>query len=170
MAHNKAMKNRSKPYMISENKVLVDYSSIYCDSPASLLKSDLFREVTRMLLARLERKESHLYDYLRESFPSKDAEGVLDAVINLFRLLATHSAEEIRGFSEEFRPALSRCGLLCELKDEVYNFWVRVEKIAYMNVPIRSTEIDSDMHYAQFIGTNEKLKNTVLFTFLKIFK
>ncbi|MBI5186224.1 MAG: phosphoenolpyruvate carboxykinase [Nitrospinae bacterium] len=162
------MEKLRKPYSFSGNKVLVDYSSIYCDSAASLLKSDLFREITRRFIARLEKKGDYLHGFLKASFPGKDNEGILDSLLNLFRLLVTHNAEEIGSFSAEHRAALSRRDDLFELKDRLYNFWIHMERVAYMDVPRRNTNIDSDLHYAQFVTTNEELKDLVLLTYRRI--
>ncbi|MDH5541347.1 MAG: phosphoenolpyruvate carboxykinase [Nitrospinota bacterium] len=162
------MDSLRKPYSFSGNKVLLDYSSIYCDSTAALLKSDLFREILRRYLIQLEKRGSHIHEYLKNSFSGIGNEEILNSLVSLFRLLATHSVDEIGKLSDEHRMALARPDILFELKDQIYNFWVRMERVTYMNVPKRQTDIENDLHYAQFVTTNEELKNLILLTYRRI--
>jgi hypothetical protein len=158
------MKLRNKPYYVTDRKVIVDYSSIFCDTTAGLLSSEIFSEITRRFVQRIVEKQDSAYEFLIHGFPGKSPDQMADSLIHVFRLLATHNYREIISIAPEYRNILENPVRLTELKDTLYNFWLRLERISFMEVPPRDTEIDSDLHYAQFVKANEDLRNLVLQT------
>ncbi|MDH5637089.1 MAG: phosphoenolpyruvate carboxykinase [Nitrospinota bacterium] len=158
------MPSRRKPYYITDRKVIVDYSSVFCDTTAGLLNSELFTEVVRRFVRRVVRRQDTVYELLTLGFPGKNQKQMTTGLVNIFRLLATHSAKEISTMAPEYQRMLNDQVRFIELKDLLYNFWLKLERIAYMEVPKRDTEINDDLHYAQFVKANEDLKNVILQT------
>ena len=158
------MPPRRKPYYITDRKVIVDYSSVFCDTTAGLLNSELFAEVVRRFVRRVVRRQDTVYELLTHGFPGDNQKQMTVGLVNIFRLLATHSAREISGMAPEYQRMLHDQVRFIELKDLLYNFWLKLERIAYMEVPKRDTEINDDLHYAQFVKANEDLKNVILQT------
>ena len=161
---------RKKPYYITDRKVIVDYSSIFCDTAASLLNSELFSEIVHIFIRKTITRGEAGYEFLTKQFPDKDPERISSAVIHIFRLLSTHTAQEIISIMPEYRGLLENPVLFFELKDRLYNFWLRLERISFMDVPLRDTEINRDLHYSQFVKANEDLKSIILETQRRINK
>lgn len=80
----------------------------------------------------------------------------------VFRLLASHTAEEIISMSSEYTPVLSEKEKLFEFIEELYNYWRRFERFIYLEAPQRSAYAKNGLHHAQFIKSNEEFKNLVL--------
>ncbi len=89
-------------------------------------------------------------------------------MINLFRLLSSHSADEVLTMGSEYAPVLSGRERLFELVEELYNFWRRFERFVYMEAPRRSEYTRSSLHHSQFIKSNEEFKNLVLYVYRRI--
>ena len=58
-----------KPYVITRGKVIFDYSTIYCETPEKLLKSDLFLEIVDRFIERIASRGSSLFAFLRDKSP-----------------------------------------------------------------------------------------------------
>lgn len=156
-------------YKITRGKVIFDYSSLYCSTPEELLKSELFGEMVGRFIGRSASRGASTYAFLREALPSLNQEGLARHLVNLFRLLLSHSAEEVSSMGGgEYAPVLSGNDKLLELVEELYNFWRTHERFMYMEAPKRSEHTRSGLHHAQFIKSNEEIKNLVLYVYRRI--
>lgn len=156
-------------YKITRGKVIFDYSSIYCSTPQELLKSELFGEIVGRFMDRSASRGTSTYAFLREVLPHLKPEGLAQYVINLFRLLLSHSADEVASMAGgEYAPVLSGREKLFELVEELYNFWRAHERFMYMEAPKRSEYTRSSLQHSQFIKSNEELKNLVLYVYRRI--
>lgn len=162
------MQTIKKPYTITRGKVIFDYSTIYCETPEKLLKSDLFVEIVDRFIERIASRGSSLFAFLNEKLPSIERGNMSVYMANLFRLLASHTAEEISSMNREYDPILSEKEKLFELIEELYNFWRRFERFIYLEAPQRSKYAKNSLHHAQFIKSNEEFKNLVLYVYRRI--
>jgi hypothetical protein len=157
-----------KPYVITRGKVIFDYSTIYCETPEKLLKSELFLEIVDRFIERIASRGSSLFAFLRDTCPSKERSKMTANLANMFRLLASHTAEEIIAMNSECAPILADKEKLFELIEELYNFWRRFERFIYLEAPQRSKYTKLSLHHAQFIKSNEEFKNLVLYVYRRI--
>jgi hypothetical protein len=157
-----------KPYVITRGKVIFDYSTIYCETPEKLLKSELFLEIVDRFIERIASRGSSLFAFLRDTCPSVERGKMTANLANIFRLLASHSAEEITTMNSECAPILADKEKLFELIEELYNFWRRFERFIYLEAPQRSKYTKHSLHHAQFIKSNEEFKNLVLYVYRRI--
>jgi hypothetical protein len=151
-----------RPYVITRGKVIFDYGRLYCSTPERLLRSALFEEVLERFIERIASKGSSLFARLREKLPSLQRGEMARYFVTLFRLLSSHTAEEIAEMNREYREILSEVEYLYEFVEEFYNFWRRFERFLYIEAPKRSKYAQSSLHHAQFIKSNEEFKNLVL--------
>jgi hypothetical protein len=157
-----------KPYVITRGKVIFDYSTIYCETPEKLLKSELFHEIIDRFIERIAVRGSSLFAFLRDASPSRERSGMAGYLTTLFRLLSSYSAEEISEMSREYDHVLSRKEKLFEIIEELYNYWRRFERFIYMEAPQRSKYAKQSLHHAQFIKSNEEFRNLVLHVYRRI--
>ena len=162
------MQTTKKPYVITRGKVIFDYSTIYCETPEKLLKSDLFLEIVDRFIERIASRGSSLFAFLREKCPSLDRSKMSASLATVFRLLASHTAEEMASMNVECGPLLSEKEKLFELIEELYNYWRRFERFIYLEAPQRSKYTKNSLHHAQFIKSNEEFKNLVLYVYRRI--
>lgn len=162
------MVNVKKPYVITRGKVIFDYSTIYCETPEKLLKSDLFLEIVERFLERIASRGSSLFAFMRDKFPSMERSRMAGHLTTLFRLLSSSTAEEISAMNKEYGPILAEKEKLFEIIEELYNFWRRFERFIYLEAPQRSKYAKQSLHHAQFIKSNEEFKNLVLHVYRRI--
>ncbi|TAN42132.1 MAG: phosphoenolpyruvate carboxykinase [Nitrospirae bacterium] len=157
-----------KPYTITRGKVIFDYSTIYCETPEKLLRSDLFAEIIDRFIERVASRGSSLFVFLQEKLPSLERGRMSGYMTNLFRLLAGHTAEEISSMNNDHDPILLDKEKLFEFIEELYNFWRRFERFIYLEAPQRSKYTKNSLHHAQFIKSNEEFRNLVLYVYRRI--
>jgi hypothetical protein len=157
-----------KPYVITRGKVIFDYSTMYCETPEKLLKSDLFLEIVDRFIERIASRGSSLFAFLRDQCPTVERSRMAAYLTNAFRMLASYSAEEISSMNQEYDPILSDKEKLFEIIEELYNFWRRFERFIYLEAPQRSKYAKQSLHHAQFIKSNEEFKNLVLHVYRRI--
>ncbi len=157
-----------KPFIITRGKVIFDYSTIYCETPEKLLKSELFAQITERFIERIASRGNSLFAFLTEKLPSVERGGMPAYIANLFRLLTSHTAEEISSMNSDYDPILSEKEKLFEFIEELYNFWRRFERFIYLEAPRRSKYATNSLHHAQFIKSNEEFRNLVLYVYRRV--
>ncbi len=157
-----------KPYIITRNKVIMDYARVYCDTPEKLLKSPLFSDLMERFIEKTAARGSSLFAFLLETMPKVKRDDLPAQMVNLLRLLASYSQAEITAMNSGFGPVLSRREELNEFVEELYNFWRRFERFMYLEAPKRQEATNSGLHGAQFIKSNEEFKNLVLYVYRQI--
>ncbi len=162
------MKTIREPYLISRGKVIFDYSSVYCATQEELLKSELFRGIVERFVARTASKGSSIFAFLSESLPYLKKDDLAGYIITLLRLLSSHTSDEILSMSGEYNAILSDKEKVFEFIEGLYNFWRRFERFIYLEAPKRSQYTKNSLHHAQFIKSNEELKNLILSTYRQI--
>ncbi|MEC4685546.1 MAG: hypothetical protein VST71_07430, partial [Nitrospirota bacterium] len=164
----RTMLTAKKPYIITRGKVIVDYSGLYCDTPEQLLRSELFEETVDRFIERIAARESSIFAFLKNNLHGLKRNELTGHIVNLFRLLSSHTAEEIIAMNSEFGPILSEKEYLYEFIEELYNYWRRFERFIYLEAPKRSMYSKSSIHHTQFIKLNEEFKNLVLYVYRRI--
>jgi hypothetical protein len=157
-----------KPYVITRGKVISDYSAMYCETPEKLLKSELFTDVLDHFIERIASKGNSLFAFLKERMPRLKRDEMTSSMATLFRLLSSHTAEEISAMSRDYAGILAEKEELFEFIEELYNYWRRFERFIYLEAPKRSKQTQSGLHHAQFIKSNEEFKNLVLYVYRRI--
>ncbi len=157
-----AMNTTKKPYIITRRKVIFDYGRLHCDTSEKLLKSELFEEIVGRFIKKISSKGSSTFVHLRKCLPSMQNEKMAGYFVGLFRLLSSHTAEEITGITNEYSAVLAEKEYLYEFIEELYNYWRRFERFVYIEAPKRSQYTKSSLHHAKFIKANEEFKNIVL--------
>ncbi len=157
-----------RPYTITRGKVIFDYGRLYCDTPEKLLRSELFEEIVDRFIERIASKGSPIFAYLKENLPRLRRDEMTGAVVNLFRLLSSHTAEEIISINSEYRHLLSEKEYMYELIEELYNYWRRFERFIFIEAPKRSRYSQNSLHHSQFIKANEEFRNLVLYVYRRI--
>ncbi len=157
-----AMIETRKPYVITRQKVIFDYDKLHCETPEKLLKSKLFEEIVDRFIGKITSKGSSIFVHIRKCLPSLQNDKMPGYFVALFRLLSSHTAEEIAEITNEYSAILAEKEYLYEFIEELYNYWRGFERFVYIEAPKRSQYTKSSSHHSQFIKSNEEFKNTVL--------
>jgi len=151
------------------NKVVFDYSRLYCETPEEILKSPLFEEIVKRFVQKHAALGDSIFAYLSYAFPWAGKEQLHKELIRFFRLLFSYTAEEVASLNEQYRAALSEREVLAEIVEELYNYWRSFERYFYIQAPeAKVPSAREGIHHAQFIRANEHLKSLVLYVYRKI--
>jgi hypothetical protein len=150
------------PYSISDDKIIIDFSSFYCETPEKLLRSALFEEIVCRFLKRLEEKESPIFRTLSQNLEEKDRSRIQHKLVTVLRLLNTHQAEEIVEINERFASLLNQPDVVYEFIEGLYNYWRTFERYIVLSAPETKMRTRESIHHAQFIRANETLRQLVL--------
>ena len=95
-------------YSIVQDKVLIDFSSLYCETSEKLLSSILFKDVLHRYLKRLKENESPIYDHLKEALDGLNEKEIQKHLIIVLRLLNTHRTDEIIEINIKYKSILKK--------------------------------------------------------------
>lgn len=146
----------------------MDYAQVYCETPEKVLRSQLFQEIVDRFVDKLAAKGSSLFAFLRDGFPGADRDGIITRLVHIFRLLASHTSDEIIEIHPDYRAVLGNTEQMHEFVEELYNFWRRFERFIYMEAPRRESEVHSELHGAHFIKSNEDFKHRLLYVYRRV--
>ena len=163
-----AVEIKNEPYVITRNKVIFDYARLGCDTSEKLLRSPLFLEIVDRFIERLASKGSSLFAFLNDSLLGVKRNEMASCLVNLFRLLCGHSAQEVVSMKKDYARLIERAEYLHEFVEELYNYWRRLERFIYFEAPKRSRHAGSGIHHVQFIKVNDEFKNNVLYVYRRI--
>ncbi len=153
--------------LIGDQKIIIDYAAIYCRTPQELLKSTLFLEILTRFIRRIEEKRTPGYLFLRERRPDLKPEAIPDFVLRLLRLLVGHSAEEIIALNPDYGSVLNVGNdreWIYELRRDLYNYWRRIERYIFLEMPHGSGQKSIDIYHDQFMSGCEDLRALILRT------
>ena len=158
----------TKGYSIIDGKIIIDFTSLYCETSNKLLGSDLFKEIFDKYLKQLIDKESIIYDKIVSSFNNSSKTEIKDKLLILLRLLDAHEIEDIGLINHEYVSVLKERENLYDFTEGLYNFWRHYERYILMTGPETRLRTRVSVHHAQFIKSNETLKALVLQTYRSI--
>jgi hypothetical protein len=149
-------------YSITRGKVIVDFSTMYCDTPEKLLKSALFEEIVRRFVNKIKEKETTLFKYITDSLNQSEEREISLHIVNMLRLLHSHHAEEVVNLNGRYTALLAEEEPLYEFVEELYNFWRKFERYIVLTAPRSSHYTRDSIHHAQFIRANEEFRHLTL--------
>lgn len=150
-----------KPYIISRDKVIINYQSLSCDTHDSLLRSELFEEIIRRFLTKVG-KENPICQLVSDNLPESKRDNPANYMATLYRLLFSYNTDEIMEMNEEHKIIFSRIGLLFDFTEGLYNYWRRFERFIFLEQPQRTAVAKSSLYLGQFVKYNEEFKNLIL--------
>ncbi len=166
--HRELPKKASKmPYsIINDSKVIIDYTAIFCGSPGKLLKSELFMDVTRRFYVQIAKKKTPTYLYLREKLPNLKEEEVPDYIVNILRMLVAYTADELVEMDGKYTSLLGvkEREWIFSFRRDLYNFWRRLERFIFLEVPKKTGHKHDELHHAHFVHACDNLRSLILDT------
>ncbi len=156
------MNDQKSHFTFTRGKLIFDYSALFCDTPEKLLKSELFMDIIERFLLKLKLKESPLYEALYKKIPEGKREDISKYIVNLLRLLYSHKAKEIVEMECDYETILKDNQCLYEIIEELYNYWIRLERFFYLKSTNRSDPTKKGIHHAKFIELHVEFKNLIL--------
>ena len=98
-----------KEFSLSNDKVMINFTAKYCNSPEKLLESDGFRRIFNAYLNKIKKKKSNIYKYLLQN-ANTDNEDLDVFIIHLFKLLSVLNVNEIINLNTKYSSLINNKG------------------------------------------------------------
>ncbi|NFI95244.1 phosphoenolpyruvate carboxykinase [Clostridium botulinum] len=117
-----------KEFSMSNDKVMINFTTKYCNNIDSVLESEGFRRVLTSYLEKSKRKNTLTYRFLTDSLESNDTSKICKALIKAIKFLTIMSVEEIVELSPGFEVLLTNKDSFIRFVEEFYSYWRRLER------------------------------------------
>ncbi len=117
-----------KEFSMSNDKVMINFTTKYCNNIDSVLESEGFRRVLTSYLEKSKRKNTLTYRFLTDSLESNDTSKICKTLIKAIKFLTIMSVEEIIELSPGFEALLSNKDSFIRFIEEFYSYWRRLER------------------------------------------
>ncbi|MBK5240137.1 phosphoenolpyruvate carboxykinase [Clostridium sp.] len=152
-----------KEFSLSNDKVMINFTAKYCNSPEKLLESDGFRRVFNAYLKKIKKKKSNSYKYLIQNAHLENEE--LDVfIIHLFKLLTILNINEIINLNTKYSALINLKDNLIDFIEDFYSFWRRLERYTV----IQNNKINEGLEKTSFIEANNDFSMLILNLYRKI--
>ena len=117
-----------KEFSISNDKVLMNFSTRYCNNFESLLESEGFRRVLSVYLKRSEKKRTLSYRYLIKSLNTTEISNLREDITKIFKWLTIIDVKEVIELNPRYSELLSNKEEFINVIEDFYLFWRRLER------------------------------------------
>jgi len=152
-----------KEFSLSNDKVMINFTAKYCNSPVKLLESEGFRRVFNAYLKKIKKKNSNSYKYLIQNASTENED--LDAfMIHLFKLLSVLSVDEIITLNTKYSSFINNKDRFIDFIEDFYGFWRKLERYTV----IQNNKINEGLEKASFVDSNNDFSMLILNLYRKI--
>lgn len=152
-----------KEFSLSNDKVMINFTAKYCNSPEKLLESDGFRRVFNAYLKKIKKKKSNIYKYLIQNATTENED--LDVfIIHLFKLLSVLSVDEIINLNTKYSSFINNKDRLVDFIEDFYGFWRKLERYTV----IQNNKINEGLEKTRFVEANNDFSMLILNLYRKI--
>ena len=152
-----------KEFSLSNDKVMINFTAKYCNSPETLLESDGFRRVFNAYLKKKKKKKSNIYKYLMQ-YACTDNEDLDVFFIHLFKLLSVLNVNEIINLNTKYSSLINSKSDFIDFIEDFYSFWRKLERYTV----IHNNKINEGLERTSFIEANNDFSMLVLNLYRKI--
>lgn len=153
-----------KEFSISNDKVMINFTAKYCDTPEMVFTSSGFAKLLSTYLSSVKRKGSNVYKYISSTLDTEDEEEISDSIISLFRLLITLKANEVTELNPPSSVLLNDKEQFIHFIEDIYNFWRRLERYTLL----QNVKLNEGLEKASFIDANTNFSNLILSIYRRI--
>lgn len=117
-----------KEFSISNDKVMINFTTKYCNNIDSILESEGFRRVLNSFLEKSKKKKTLTYRFLTNSLESNETSKISKSLIKSIKFLTIMGVDEIIDLSPGFEKLLTDKDDFVRFVEEFYSYWRRLER------------------------------------------
>ncbi len=155
--------NLKKEFSLSNDKVMINFTAKYCNSPEKLLESAGFRRVFNAYLKKIKKKKSNIYKYLIQNAHT-DNENLDVFFVHLFKLLSVLNVHEITNLNTKYNSIISSKDAFIDFIEDFYGFWRKLERYTV----IHNNKINDGLEKTSFVEANNNFSMLILNLYRKI--
>ena len=153
-----------KEFSISNDKVLMNFSTRYCTNFESLLESEGFRRVLSVYLKKSEKKRTLSYRYLVKSLNTTEISTLREDITKIFKWLTIIDVKEIVELNPRYSELLINKEAFINLIEDFYLFWRRLERYTI----IQNDKVSQGLAAMNFTEANSAFEKLILKFYRKI--
>ncbi|WP_297993290.1 phosphoenolpyruvate carboxykinase [uncultured Clostridium sp.] len=153
-----------KEFSISNDKVLMNFSTRYCNNFESLLESEGFRRVLSVYLKKSEKKRTLSYRYLVKSLNTTEISTLREDITKVFKWLTIIDVKEIIELNPKYQSLLSNKEEFINVIEDFYLFWRRLERYTV----IQNDKVSQGLAAMNFTEANSSFEKLILKFYRKI--
>ncbi|WP_133014716.1 phosphoenolpyruvate carboxykinase [Clostridium cuniculi] len=153
-----------KEFSISNDKVLMNFSTRYCNNFESLLESEGFRRVLSVYLKRSEKKRTLSYRYLIKSLNTTEISNLREDITKIFKWLTIIDVKEVIELNPRYSELLSNKEEFINMIEDFYLFWRRLERYTI----VQNDKISQGLAAMNFTEANSAFEKLILKFYRKI--
>ena len=153
-----------KEFSISNDKVLMNFSTRYCNNFESLLESEGFRRVLSFYLKRSEKKRTLSYRYLIKSLNTTEISNLREDITKIFKWLTIIDVKEVIELNPRYSELLSNKEEFINVIEDFYLFWRRLERYTI----VQNDKISQGLAAMNFTEANSAFEKLILKFYRKI--
>ncbi len=155
-----------KEFSISNDKVIVNFTARYCDSPEKLLSSNGFQRVLKSYISRIRDKNSTIYKGISEAFPYQQSSFLCDSLCILLKMLVNLDLSELAEINTSYGYMLKNPMILYDFIEDFYKYWRKLERYTV----IHNSHQNEGFQQVTFIEANSEFSKLILNTYRQIQK
>ena len=153
-----------KEFSISNDKILMNFSTRYCNNFESLLESEGFRRVLSVYLKRSEKKRTLSYRYLIKSLNTTEISNLREDITKIFKWLTIIDVKEVIELNPRYSELLSNKEEFINVIEDFYLFWRRLERYTI----VQNDKISQGLAAMNFTEANSAFEKLILKFYRKI--
>ena len=155
-----------KEFSMSNDKVIINFTTKYCKTAEALLESEGFRRVLDVYLKKAQKKQKASFRHLKKSLNTEDIASIRIDLTRVFKYLTVMSAEEVIYNNNRYQELLTNKDEFIGIVEELYSFWRRMERYTL----IHGGTVEGGLAAMSFTEANDNFSALVLKLYRKIEK
>lgn len=147
-----------KEFSFSNDKAMMNFSVLYCDSQEKVLRSNGFYRLMSVYIEKRKKRNSNIYKYINDEIPGNNDDEKVNSIIKLFQLLTVMNAEEIITMEHSYTKVLTEKSQLIALIEDIYSFWRKIERYTI----VENNRINKGIASVTFEEANTKFSYLIL--------
>ena len=117
-----------KEFSISNDKIIVNFTTKYCKTFETLLESEAFRKVLDVYLKSIKNKNTSTFKFLISSLETDDITEIREHLAKVFKYLTVMGVKEVAKGSPKYEKLVLDKDELIAVVEELYLFWRKLER------------------------------------------
>ncbi len=154
-----------KEFSLSNDKVMINFSTKYCDTIEKLIQSYGFRRVLISYYNKISSRNSKVFKFLKQTLCKVNSdEELVDELIDILRLLTVLKSSEVITLNSKYFKILSDSDGFFNFIEDFYGYWRKLERYSI----IQNTRITDGLATVSFVEANNKFSKLVLDLYRKV--
>ena len=155
-----------KEFSMSNDKIIINFTTKYCKTFEDLLDSEGFRRVLEDYLKKSKKKKTPNYRFLSETLGTDDNFSIRRSLTKIFKYLIVMNSKEIIENNPEFESVLSDKDSFVRVIENIYLFWRKLERYTV----IHGGTVEQGLAAMSFTQANQAFSDLILKFYRKLEK